>query len=83
MALKFVLWSGNGAVVEWRALEAVEGVRHPNLLPTLASWQTNDLLVIAMELADRTLLDRWQEARDQGQSGIPREELPHLFPAGG
>jgi serine/threonine protein kinase len=79
LALKFVLWSGNGAVVEWRALEAVAGVHHPNLLPMLASWQTNDLLVIAMELADRTLLDRWQEARDQGQPGIPREELLAYF----
>ena len=28
-----------------------------------------------MELADRTLLDRWQEAQEQGLPGIPRQEL--------
>ena len=32
-------------------------------------------LVIVMELADRTLADRFKECRSQGLPGIPREEL--------
>jgi hypothetical protein len=75
VALKFVPRARSAAVVEARALEALKGVRHPNLLSTLGSWQAEDRLVIALELADRTLMDRWQEAREQGQPGIPRQEL--------
>src|SRR5581483_6175986 len=35
----------------------------------------DDQLVIVMELADRTLWDRFRECRTQGLPGIPREEL--------
>jgi hypothetical protein len=75
VALKFVLWARNAAAVEARALEALKDIRHPNLLRSLGSWQADNRLVIALELADRTLMDRWQEAREQGLPGIPRQEL--------
>jgi serine/threonine protein kinase len=36
-------------------------------------------LVIATDLAQQNLLQRWQECYDQGQAGIPKEELvPYL-----
>ncbi len=46
-----------------------------HLLCVFGSWQADGALVIAMELADRTLMDRFQEARAQGLPGIPRDEL--------
>jgi formylglycine-generating enzyme required for sulfatase activity len=71
VALKFV-W---GAEVEARALEFMKFVNYPHLLTTFGIWHVNGLLVIGMELADRTLLERLQEALGQGQTGIPFDEL--------
>jgi WD40 repeat protein len=73
-ALKFIPWSDRAAVEE-RALEIIKGVRHPHLLPTIGVWQTDAFLVIGMELADGTLLDRLNEARGQGGVGIPHDPL--------
>src|SRR5262249_22415697 len=39
------------------------------------AWQVNAFLVLAMELADRTLADRFRQASGQGLPGIPRDEL--------
>jgi pSer/pThr/pTyr-binding forkhead associated (FHA) protein len=57
----------------------IRDIRHPNLLVTFASWQIEGWLIIAMELADRTLMDRYRDARDQGHLGIPRDELLDYF----
>jgi serine/threonine protein kinase len=78
VALKLVPWTDKAAV-EWKALETLKGIRHPHLLPTHDSWQTDEFLVIAMELADQTLLDRWHQVKRQGLAGIPREELLGYF----
>ncbi len=75
VALKFVRLEGKSSEVEQRALEVIKDVRHPHLLATFGTWQIDDFLVIAMELADRTLLDRFQEAVKEGYQGIPRDEL--------
>jgi serine/threonine protein kinase len=72
VALKFVPKSGGEASVECRALDAIKNVRHPHLLAVFGSYETDEFLVIAMELADRTLLDR---VRDD----IPPEELLNYF----
>lgn len=56
-------------------MDIVRRLRHPNLLPAFGAWQREGLLIVAMELADRTLWDRYHEARDEGLQGIPREEL--------
>lgn len=79
VALKFVPLATDGLQVEQRALDIIRTLRHPCLLTTVGSWQTNRYLVIAMELADRTLKDRFQEAVRQGYIGIPREELLEYF----
>ena len=75
LALKFVgLADGRGAT-ELRSLEILKQIRHPNLLVTFGSWQVDRHLMIGMELADRTLWDRFLEALDGGLAGIPRTEL--------
>jgi pSer/pThr/pTyr-binding forkhead associated (FHA) protein len=79
VALKFVPLADACGVVELRALDVIRDIRHPNLLVTFASWQVNEWLIIAMELADKTLMDRFREAKNQGMQGIPREELLDYF----
>ncbi len=50
-------------------------VRHPHLLGVFGVWQEQGHLILALELADKTLMQRFEEARRQGLSGIPRDEL--------
>jgi WD40 repeat protein/serine/threonine protein kinase len=75
VALKFVQLGERGADSEVRSLEIFKAIRHPNLLATFGAWRVGGHLVIALELADRTLYDRFREAKNQGHTGIPREEL--------
>ena len=75
MALKFVHLSTGGRSAEVWALEVVRGIRHPNLVVSFGAWQVEDVLIVGMELADRSLGDRLLEADEQGLRGIPREEL--------
>ena len=79
VALKFVLLGENVGDVELRALEVIKGIRHPHLLGTFGSWQVDGQLIIAMELADKTLLDRFREAVGQGFEGIPAPEIFEHF----
>lgn len=74
LALKFVHFTDRVAA-EQQALDAIKDVRHPHVLTVFGAWQTDTLLVIAMERADGTLLDRWQAVRKEGLPGIPREEV--------
>ncbi|HEY8504336.1 MAG TPA: serine/threonine-protein kinase, partial [Gemmataceae bacterium] len=75
VALKFIRPPGRVGEPELRALEITKRLRHPNLLAVFGAWQAGGRLVIAMELAERSLLDRLREVRAQGLSGIPRDEL--------
>jgi hypothetical protein len=75
VALKFVLLRGDAGAAELRALEIFRGIRHPNLLALFGAWQVQGSLVIGMELADRTLWNRFEEARASGLAGIPHDEL--------
>jgi serine/threonine protein kinase len=79
VALKMVPRLDKGAHLERRALTVVESIRYPHLLATLGAWQTEHFIVVALELADRTLLDRWQEERQRGRPGIPGHELLAYF----
>src|SRR5438105_1437564 len=69
VALKFVPLAEEAGFVELRALEVIKDIRHPHLLATFGAWQIEGFLVIAMELAERTLLDRFREAAGQGFPG--------------
>ncbi|MDB5307657.1 MAG: serine/threonine protein kinase [Gemmataceae bacterium] len=75
VALKFVHLGHRVGATEQRALDVIKHVRHPHLLGVSGAWQAGGWLVIAMQLADRTLADRLREATGQGQPGIPRDDL--------
>src|SRR5262249_38073460 len=75
VALKFVHLGSTAAEVEARSLGLMKQVRHANLIALFGAWQVQGLLVVAMELADRTLQHRFQEAVRQGLPGIPPREL--------
>jgi serine/threonine protein kinase len=79
LAIKIVPLTAQAGPVELRALDAMREVRHPHLLSTIGAWQKDNVLLIAMELADRTLLERFQEAVSQGHPGIPAHELIQHF----
>jgi serine/threonine protein kinase len=66
---------GNRAEQELKALSRVKTVHHPYILSLERYDIISGQLVIVMELADRTLWDRFRECRSQGLPGIPRPEL--------
>jgi serine/threonine protein kinase len=75
VALKIVPLQERGKASELHALEIIKNIRHPNLVTSFGAWEREGCLIIAMELADRTLWDRFQEAADQNLPGIPSAEL--------
>ncbi len=75
VALKFVILSGAAGDLERRSLDIIRRVRHPNLLTPFGAWIVGGWLIIGMDVADQTLLDRFHEAQTEGLQGIPREEL--------
>jgi serine/threonine protein kinase len=66
---------GQRAEQELKALSRVKAVRHPYILSLERYDIIDGQLMIVMELADRNLWDRFRECRDQGLTGIPRDEL--------
>src|SRR5205807_8612942 len=60
---------------ELKALSRVKTVHHPYILSLERYDIIDNQLLIVMELADRTLWDRFRECKDKGLPGIPREEL--------
>ncbi len=75
VALKFTGLDGGGETDQWRSLDLMRRVRHANLLTIFGAWQVAGYLVVGMELADRTLMDRFLESSRTGEPGIPPAEL--------
>ena len=75
IAVKIVPLSGTRSAAHLRGLDIARTVRHPNLLANFGAWVDDERLILAMELADGSLWDRFLEARDRGFRGIPRDEL--------
>jgi formylglycine-generating enzyme required for sulfatase activity len=75
LALKILPLHAGKTAPELRALQLMRNVHHAHLLVLSGCWQISNLLVIALELAEGTLLDRLHACQQQGLSGIPREEL--------
>jgi serine/threonine protein kinase len=66
---------GKGAEQEMKALDRIKQIRHPFLLSLERFDIIDGQLRIVMELADRSLWDRFRECRGQSLQGIPRDEL--------
>ncbi len=77
-AIKFVGHGEDGASPaeqELAALQRVKTIRHPFILSLERIEVIEGVLVILMELADRSLHAVHEDQRAQGQPGIPRDEL--------
>ena len=74
-AIKFVPLNDQLGARELEALDEIKDCRHPNLLYVESTLEKHDRLVIVMELAERTLAQRFDEATKEGHDGIPRDEL--------
>src|SRR4051812_38593662 len=66
---------GKAAEQEKKALERIKAIRHPFILSLERYDVVDGQLMIVMELADRSLWDRFRDCRTQNLVGIPREEL--------
>jgi serine/threonine protein kinase len=67
---------------ELKSLGRIKEVRHPFILSLERFEIIENQLVIVMELADGSLMDRFQECQQSGLPGIPRPELlGHLLDA--
>jgi len=75
VALKFVSIKSRLGRIEERSLSIIRDIRHPNLLSYFGTWTVGDVLIIATELADGTVCDRFNELQSQGFTGIPADEL--------
>jgi serine/threonine protein kinase/Flp pilus assembly protein TadD len=58
VALKFIHVGGTAGRAELKALKVMRDVHHANLLTPFGAWLKHGMLIIAMELADCSLLDR-------------------------
>ncbi|MCA9172943.1 MAG: protein kinase [Planctomycetales bacterium] len=76
-AIKFVygFLDDERANRELKSLNRVRGVRHPFLLSLERIEVVDGQLLIVTELADTSLKSRYEECRQGGMQGIPREEL--------
>jgi formylglycine-generating enzyme required for sulfatase activity/serine/threonine protein kinase len=75
LALKFMRLTSNLPAAESAFLKLLQDIRHPHLLPVYWTKQRPGYLIVAMELADCTLMDRHTQAVAQGEAGIPFAEL--------
>jgi Tol biopolymer transport system component len=75
VAMKFVPLAEQQGTIELTAFQIIKHIRHPNLLAIFGAWQVRGCLIVAMELADGTLMDRYEEVVRQGLTGISRREL--------
>lgn len=60
---------------ELEGMIKVRAIRHPYLLSLERFEEVDDHLIIVMELAEKSLADRFNECRREGLCGIPRDEL--------
>ena len=76
-AVKFIYGklTDRQASTELKALEQIKQVRHPFVLSLERVEVLEGQLIMVSELADKTLLDRFEECRAERGNGIPREEL--------
>ena len=76
-AVKFVYGrlDGERATRELKALSRIKEVRHPFLLSLERIEVIDGQLIIVTELADASLMNRYEQCTAAGAAGIPRQEL--------
>jgi formylglycine-generating enzyme required for sulfatase activity len=79
VALKFLPAHEAAAQRELESLRALQELRDLHLLTVFGAWRVPGFHLVAMELADRTLLDRLRQCLKQSLPGVPREELLDYF----
>ena len=81
VALKFLPCdASHSAVREIRSLQEIRQLRHPHLIRIDRIWCFREYIVVAMELADGSLLDLLEISRSQFGRSIGREQLPSFGP---
>ena len=75
VAMKFITLDDRAGRLEKRSLELMKAIQHPHLLAMFGAWERHGSLIIAMELGRCTLLQRLNDALDQGWLGVPPTEL--------
>ena len=76
VALKFIEGGRREVADEMLALSKV---RHGNLVSIFEVWQREEWVAIGMELAEGSLMDRFEEARSSGAEGLERVEAIDLL----
>lgn len=80
VALKFMPCdNGLAAAKEIRSIQAIRQLSHPNLLHIDRVWSHLGYIVIAMEVADGSLLDLDRAYEEEIGGFIPAEQLCHYF----
>ena len=79
LAMKFILLGDGLGETEIRSLDFMKTVHHPQLLGMFGFWRTDNLLIIAMELADGTLGDAFRDAPNQKQVEVGSNLLLEYF----
>jgi serine/threonine protein kinase len=64
---------------ESRALRLLAGIRHDHLAAIYGFRREGEVIVVAMELGDESLEDRFEHRREQGYRGLDHEELLTYF----
>lgn len=60
---------------ELESLELIKGLRHHFLLQTISFRPCEDRLFILMDLADGSLRDQLKQAKKEGKTGLPLQDL--------
>ena len=76
VALKFLRCADDlGAVQEIRSIQMVRALSHPNLIRIDRVWSSRGFLIVAMELADGSLLDLLRVCQAELGKAIPPGQL--------
>ena len=84
IALKFLPCAGGrgGAAQELRSIQIVQGLSHPNLIEIDRVWCAGAYLIVAMDLADGSLMDLLDVYQSELCAPLPAEHLlPYLSQA--
>ena len=75
VALKCINTTRPGAQAEVQACDLMLPVRHAHLVGCFGPWERNGWLAFGMDLAEGSLLDRFEAAQRSGRTGLDAGEL--------